>query len=249
MRWSPQLWRALGLQPGEGQTVGLLLLFSFCNGLVRTFTRSAAYGLFLAIYSAQLLPYVYIGVSLLASLASFAYLQVAQRLALAQLLLGTLGALALAFVALRAGVGAGLGGWLIFGLPIFYEIIIVMTNLALWNTAGRLLNVQQGKRLFGLIGAGEPIAAVVGGFLTAPIVALIGTPNLLLLAAATLLAALLTSRALARAQAARLAAPSQPQARPTGAALAGRQRYVLLIVGLYSLAIVSYFFIDNIFYA
>ena len=44
--------------------VGLLLLFSFCNGLVRTFRRSAAYGLFLAVVSAQMLPYVYISVSL-----------------------------------------------------------------------------------------------------------------------------------------------------------------------------------------
>ena len=182
---------ALDIQPGEERMVGLLLLFSFCNGLVRTFTRSAAYGLFLAVFSAQMLPYVYIGVSLVASLTSFAYLRISQRSPLSRLLVGTLGAIILVFGLLRLGIGVGAGAWLIFTLPIFYEVLLVMTNLALWNTAGRLFNVQQGKRLFGLIGTGEPTAAVVGGFLTAPIVALIGTSNLLLLAAGTVALALL----------------------------------------------------------
>jgi hypothetical protein len=96
---------ALDIQPGEGRMVGLLLLFSFCNGLVRTWTRSAAYGLFLAMYSAQMLPYVYIGVSLLASLWSFAYLKLSQRSSLSRLLVGRLGALILAFALLRPRSG------------------------------------------------------------------------------------------------------------------------------------------------
>src|SRR5688500_18508017 len=92
---------ALEIQPGEQQMVGLLLLFSFCNGLVRTFTRSAAYRLFLAIFSAQMLPYVYIGVSLVAARSPFAYLRESQRAPLSRLLVGTLGTIILVFGLLR----------------------------------------------------------------------------------------------------------------------------------------------------
>src|SRR3954469_17781917 len=119
MRLVDKLLDALDVHAGEGRLVALLLLFSFCNGLVRTFTRSAAYGLFLAVFSAQMLPYVYIGVSLVASLTSFAYLKISQRAPLSQLLVGTLGAIIVTFGLLRLGIGAGT--WLIFTLPIFYE--------------------------------------------------------------------------------------------------------------------------------
>jgi ATP/ADP translocase/HEAT repeat protein len=251
MRSANKLVDALDIHAGEGQLVGLLLLFSFCNGLVRTFTRSAAFALFLAVFSAQMLPYVYIGVSLIASLASFMYLQVAQRVPFARLLLGTLSAIILLFVALRLGIGLNAGTWLAFSLPIFYEVLLVMTNLALWNTAGRLLNVQQGKRLFGLIGTGEPTAAVVGGLLTAPIVALIGTPNLLLLAAGAVGVALLIATILARAHAAPLARAVEQRAHNDTPGSHGllKNRYIVLIFSLYILAIISYFFVDNIFYA
>ena len=239
---------ALDIQPGEERMVGLLLLFSFCNGLARTWTRSVAYGLFLAVFSAQMLPYVYIGVSLVASLSSFAYLRISQRAPLSRLLVGTLGAIILVFGVLRVGIGAGAGAWLIFTLPVFYEVLLVMTNLALWNTAGRLCNVQQGKRLFGLIGTGEPTAAVVGGFLTAPIVALIGTSNLLLLAAGIVALALLIAGSLIRTNARQLAHAIEQRASNarTGPVAILNNRYVLLIFSLYILAIISYFFIDNI---
>jgi HEAT repeat protein len=242
---------ALDVHSGEGRLIALLLCFSFCNGLVRTFMRSAAYGLFLAVFSAQTLPYVYIGVSVFASLASFGYLRIAQRVPLSRLLIGTLCAIILALGALWVGVGARAGAWLIFGLPIFYEILLMMTNLALWNTAGRLFNVQQGKRLFGLIGAGEPTASVVGGFLTAPIVALIGTPNLLLLAAGIVVVALLVASVLVREHRPLLARAGDANAsrRPAGSAQILKNRYVLLIFSLYTLAIISYFFVDNIFFA
>lgn len=250
MQSNHTLAELLGIQPGEGRLVRRLFLFALSNGAARTLMRSAAYALFLAEFSAQLLPYTYIGASLIAALASLSYLHAVRRVALARLLPATLLGVMLAFVGMRLGLAAGAGSWLIFALPIGHEVLLVMTNLALWNSAGQLVNMQQGKRLFGLIAAGEPAAAVVGGFLMPPLVALIGTPNLLLLAAAAVLGALLIALALIRAYPAELAraATPPPAAMPQAGRGLGRSRYVLLTLSLFSLAIIGYYFIDNLFY-
>ena len=68
-------------------------------------------------------------------------------------------------------------------LPVWYEVEWVLLNLEFWGLAGNLMNVRQGKRLFGLIGAGELIAGSILGLMSPGLVAVIGTPNLLLISA------------------------------------------------------------------
>lgn len=242
--------RQVDLQPGEGRMVGLFFLIAFGNGITRTFARSAAYALFLAAFAAQALPYVYIAVSIAVVLISFSYLRLARHTSLARLLPGTLGFLCAAFLALWAGiVGAG-AAWLLFLLVVLYETSLVMTNLALWNSIGRLLHVQQVKRLSGLISSGEPIAAVIGGLLILPIVARIGTANLLLIAAGALLFSLIGVFFLIRRFGAQLAPRSDPVSSVPPAQSSRRplNRYIALTLIFYSLVIISYYLVDNLFY-
>jgi HEAT repeat protein len=240
----------LGLQPGEARLVGLFFLIAFGNGITRTFARSAAYALFLAAFAAQALPYVYLIISVTLVLISFGYLRLARRTSLARLLPGTLALLSLIFLGAWAGIIGSSAAWIVFGLVVLYETSLVMTNLALWNSVGRLLNVQQVKRLSGMISSGEPIAAVAGGLLMAPIVARIGTPNLLLVAAGALLFSLGAAAILARSFGAQLAPRAEP-VRPAAQAQPPRRmpsRYIGLTLLFYSLVIISYYLIDNLFY-
>jgi ATP:ADP antiporter, AAA family len=241
------------VRPGEGRLVLLLLAHTFLIGCARIFTRTAGYALFLAQFDARALPYVYIAISIFAALASFGYLKLSERLSVSKLSLAAAAFLALATFGLRAALGASRAGWLVFLLPVWYEVMYTLSNLEFWNLAGRLCDVRQGKRLFGVIGAGEQIAAIIGGFLVPLLVVWIGTPNLLLLAAlafgGVLAVLVVTGRLFGRP----LAAPARPE-RPgeelgTAAVSPWRDRYIVLLFSAFGLMIFSYFFIDNIFYA
>jgi len=55
-------------------------------------------------------------------------------------------------------------GWPVAALMIWFEVVWALTSLEFWGLAGRLMNLRQGKRLFGLIGSGDMVATVIGGF-------------------------------------------------------------------------------------
>ncbi|UCC85563.1 MAG: HEAT repeat domain-containing protein, partial [Anaerolineales bacterium] len=246
----PGLASLLNIRPGEGRLVSLLLAYSFFVGVARILTRSAAMSLFLVDFDAQSLPYVYIGISIVASLLAYAYLKLGQRLALSRLLVVTLAFLLVALVGFRIGVGLTRAGWLVFALPVWYEALWTLTSLAFWNLAGRLLNLRQGKRLFGLISAGESMAIVGSGFLVPLLVGLLGTPNLLLLAAGAIAAMLGILFYIAHVFRDQLDLPLEHASSRTKASVTGllKNSYVRLICSLFGLIIFVYFFIDNIFY-
>ena len=79
--------------------------------------------------------------------------------------------------AFAAGLMFGAGEWLVFCLPVLFQIAVVFGNMAFWSLAGRMFNVQQGKRLFGIVGTGEWLAMVLMGFLTPVVAPLVGLPN------------------------------------------------------------------------
>jgi AAA family ATP:ADP antiporter len=238
------------IRPGEGWLVSLLLAHSFSIGWARIFARTAAFTLFLAEFDAQSLPYTYIGVSIIVTLISFAYLKMGERLSFSNLLIVTLSFLLITLIALRVGLGLSGAGWLVFALPIWYEVLWTLTNLEFWNLAGRLFNVRQGKRLFGLIGSGEQVAIIIGGLLVPVLVGLIDISNLLLTAAVAIAAAVGLLFYITHSFADHLSAPVEKAAakgQESGANLL-RNRYILLIYGLFGLGMVGFFFIDNIFY-
>lgn len=153
------------IHPDEGRQVTLLLIHAFFIGIARIFSRTAAFTLFLLEFDAtQTLPYVYVGISIIVSLASFIYLKLGERLPLAKLLIANLSFLLLVLLGFWIGLELTAASWLIFALPIGYELLYTFTNLEFWKLNGRLFNVRQGKRLFGLLSSGQTAAVIVGGF-------------------------------------------------------------------------------------
>ncbi|HEY7699374.1 MAG TPA: hypothetical protein VIE88_13210, partial [Vicinamibacteria bacterium] len=176
-----QAW--LDIHPGEGRATSLMLLHSFFTGTSTVFFETAASALFLAHYDAAFLPYVY----LLAATASIAtglgYTRAKERVAFAPLMMGTL-VLTLAMTCvLRLGLSLGEAGWLIFAMMIAYRLLSMLTDLEFWAVATRLYDVQQSKRLFGLVGSGEVAARVVGSFSVPLLVGVLGVANLLWISA------------------------------------------------------------------
>ncbi|HZM22284.1 MAG TPA: MFS transporter, partial [Anaerolineales bacterium] len=86
--------------------------------------------------------------------------------------------------------------WLYPTLWLGKEVLNILVSLVIWGIAGAVSDTRQAKRLFPLFNASRILGQVIGGFVTGLLVSAIGTENLLLVWAGTLLLAFVFSRAL-----------------------------------------------------
>jgi ATP/ADP translocase/HEAT repeat protein len=179
----------------ELKIVILLFIHSFFLGLPRNFTFTASGALFLEKFRAAELAYVYIGLAIACSLAGAIYLKAGKKLAFGKLLTANLLFLAGGILILR-GLLAALpdAKWPVLILAIWAYVEMVLTSIEFWPLCGRILNVRQAKRLLGVIGSGEVISGIIGGFSTPLLVNAIGTANLLFISASGLLLSIVILR-------------------------------------------------------
>jgi AAA family ATP:ADP antiporter len=238
------------IQPGEERLIGLLILFYFVLALAFVFIQSMAFGMFLAEYGPQSLPYSYIAIAVFASLAAVLYIKLGERVSFSKALMLNLASLGACSFLAWLGLKSSFSHSVSFILPLLFQIVINLGNLVVWPLAGRLFNFQQAKRLFPLLGVGLWLANTLGGLLVAPLVAWMGAANLLLLAIASIGLALLVLRVIVNTYL-RQAVPTA-QTRRTASTKKGsggllNNRYVLLIFSYIILWWVAFFFLDNIF--
>ena len=246
-----RLASALNIRPGEGRLVNLLLLHSFFVGVNRVFLLSASTSLFLTEFGANTLPYVYIATAVANSSVGFLYNWLGKRISFVKLLVANL---VFQFLLVT-------GFWLLFGLTdaqwpaiafmVSIELLWLLTNLEFWSLSVRIFNIQQGKRLFGVIGSGDTIASIIGGFTVPVIVGLIGTRNLLLLVIASIIASLVVILVIARLFGDRLSAQYESLKNPEVTERYTnplKNRYIVLIFAFACVATISYYFLDNAFY-
>jgi CRP-like cAMP-binding protein/ATP/ADP translocase len=243
---------ALNIRPGEGRLVNLLFLHSFFVGVNRVFLLSVSTSLFLTEFGANTLPFVYIATAVANSSVGFIYNWLGKRISFVRLLAANL---LFQFVIV-------MGFWLLFGLTdaqwpaialmISIELLWLLTNLEFWTLSARIFNIQQGKRLFGVVGAGDTLASIIGGFTVPFWVGLMGTRNLLLIVVASIIASLVVILVIARLYRSRLSIENEPEAvAETAQRYANplKNRYLLLIFAFAFVATISYYFLDNAFYA
>ena len=228
----------------------MLALHSFFVGIPRVATGTAAMALFLVQFDASNLPYVYIGAAAVIPLTGFVRLRLANHLSLTRLLAVDLAFVLVMLLLLRGALMTQPGGyWVAMILPVWYEVEWVLLNLEFWGLAGNLMHVRQGKRLFGLIGAGELIAGAIVGLMSPTLVAVIGTPNLLLISAVSVTISFGILLAISHAFKLRPAPiGDDPEAhRPRFRELM-RSRYLGLLFRLVAVSYLGYYVVDNVFY-
>ncbi|MCA0454264.1 MAG: HEAT repeat domain-containing protein [Chloroflexi bacterium] len=251
MQFISRIPSALAIRPGEGRLVNLLLCHSFFVGVNRVFLLSVSTSLFLTEYGANTLPYIYIATALANASVGFLYAWLGKRVSFVKLLVVNL---AFQFI-LVAGfwllLGSTTAQWPIIAFMIALELLWLLTSLEFWSLSARIFNIQQGKRLFGVISAGETIASIIGGFSIPLIVSSIGTHNLLIPALLSILASLVLILLINRLYADRLAnhhnavEPGSVEQRTVSPL---KNRYILLIFIFSCIATISYYFLDNAFY-
>lgn len=248
-----RLAKLFEVRAGEGRLVGLLVVLAVCLGFTRQFTQTAAGTLFLREFDVAQLPYVYVGVALLVPLVGVGYNYLETRLSLTWLQTVNLAlhlvVLSSLWLLLTFPTAQALVPGASFALSVWYEAVWAFTGLAVWSLAGRLFNVRQAKRLFGLISTGDILAATVAGIVTGWWVEGWGTPSLLLGALVGLLGALAVVGYFQRSDYAPLLGAEEASAlQRTAKATPLQQRYARLIIALAVVSYLAFYFIDNIFY-
>ncbi|MBF0626123.1 MAG: cyclic nucleotide-binding domain-containing protein [Magnetococcales bacterium] len=241
-------WRALSLE--SRLVAGLFALAVLIGGLPKVFIGASAYAFFLNTYGADFLPYLYLGLAVIGPALGALYLRCERQLPFVTLLVGTLvlNTVALGLIWLGWQLGHP---WVAFAAAAWDSVEWTLTNLVLWGLAGRVLDIRQGKRAFGLLGTGELLAVLAGGLLTAPLVALLGTPALLgVTALCCLLGALVVWLMLTRLvpQCAGRSQPERPEEQAVGIGAGPDRTYILSMLTLSALGILVSHFVDNAFF-
>ncbi|MCB0210327.1 MAG: cyclic nucleotide-binding domain-containing protein [Anaerolineae bacterium] len=245
-----KLLHLFNVRPAELPLVGLMLLYALLMGIPGIITETTSYALFLERFSAQSIPYIYIGFALVATALGLLFTRLEPKLSRSTLFLALLAAIAIPILIFRLLLAFSSADWPVIGLTIWADATWVFINLAFWGLATHLFTLRQGKRLFGLLGAGLIASEVVTGLMIPLLVSFIGTVNLLLVAVIAIVGALVVQTIIVRGYDHHL--NPQDDERLFFEEKAWwqlvHQPYIALIFGLAALNLMAYFFIDNLFY-
>ena len=183
-RW---IERVLNIQSGDlGRGTLLcsslfLIISSYVTGKV---ARDA---LFLARFKAVQLPYADIACALLVGIVIAAYLRIARRSSLRNLLIGSQ-----LFFAANCALFWILARYyrFVWLFPVFYVWVGIFGVLAptqIWTLANYVLTTREAKRIFGMVGGGAIAGWIFAGFLSKTLVKAFGTESLLLAMAVLIL--------------------------------------------------------------
>jgi HEAT repeat protein len=183
------LWTALGIRTQERATMAFLLGQAFLVGVAYIFLYAPSNALFLVAFSPDSLAYAYVVTGLVVSAFGLGFIYLDRHLPFVQLVNLTLIFLAGVTLAFYVGILTTQAAWIYFALVVWVRVLWVMANLALWELAARLLDLQQSKRLFAPLFASTSLAIILGGFSSSFLISLMGTSTFLLFSVLALLLA------------------------------------------------------------
>ena len=178
----------LRVRPGEGETLALAVAVAFLADAAIMIAQSSIDALFFARYGVENLPklYLLVGVAMFLTTAGVGVLLA--RVGRERVFVLIPGAITVAALVGRAALEAE-AAWVYGALWILQSVAEFTCLLAIWGLAGLVSDTRQAKRFFPLIAAGGVVGLIVGGLVTGPLAAALGSENLLLVWAALMGAA------------------------------------------------------------
>ena len=232
--------------------VVLVLIYAILLYFSNVMARTASTSLFFGQYDAKTYPYTSIFLMFIGPLVSLVYLRLNNNFALSKVLVGIHIFLLVSLITLPLLLNRITSPLLVFALPIYFGVNNSLTISSFWNLLGRIYNLRQGKRLFGLLSSGEHMATIVAGFAAPLFVARIGTINLYWIGAVFMAATVFVLLILNRENSDKMDEVVTEKGERTPATGMGellRERYVILIFALFTLFIVGILMVGNIAYA
>ena len=155
--------KALGIRPQEKSLVALLFSNMFMSGLAIGMIRVCAFTLFLETFGSDQLAVVAIMLAFTGTFVTVLLNNVTRGFSVNGYLSTLIGTILFGLIAIRLLLEDNQNDFLIYCLPLFFEVVYMLFSLQFVSLISRLLNVRQTKRLSGITRSGEFLAELVGG--------------------------------------------------------------------------------------
>jgi len=169
------LKKLFNINPGEGLPTLILFIYFFAFVAISITGSAARDAYFLNMVDRDYLPLMFLAVAIVLTLV----IEIYSRLSKNRDLIQTTTISGLVFAFSLVFIQNQLEGWVIPFLYVWMEVITVITITQFWILAADVFNPRQAKRLFGLLGAGGALAAIIIGSSIKYYVSLFGSENLL----------------------------------------------------------------------
>ncbi|GAB4034467.1 HEAT repeat domain-containing protein [Spirosoma jeollabukense] len=174
-----QVYKLVNMQPGEGRTVLLFVLYSLFMGVASAVFYTCTTSLFLVSFTRAQLPWAFIAGGSFVYLLGLLVQKLRQKASFTQM-----NAFLMSFLVLSVGglLLASLGApnkWIYFTLFIWNRVFVFVNGVTFWSTAGRVFSLEQSKRLFGFISMGDVISSILSYFSVPILLQFIQTDQLL----------------------------------------------------------------------
>lgn len=185
----------LSLKPGEGHKSSLMIGIMLFTAMGAALGGTGIEALFFARFGVDYLPYMYIGLGITSMLTTFVITVALGRIPRQILYTAIPILIALLLLGARLALLTKLT-WLYPLLWLGKEVLNSLISLVIWGIAGVVCDARQAKRLFPLFNASRILGQVIGGFATGALVRVIGTENLLMVWAGSLILSFFLTRTL-----------------------------------------------------
>lgn len=243
----------LGVRPADRKVTGLLFANMFLAGGALTLFRFAAYALFMERFGAAQLAIVWILLAVIGTGLTIAINTFTRQLTPRAYLFTIHGVILTIMAITWALLNQVQHDWLIFSLPLLFELIYMLFSLQFIAQVTRLMNVRQTKRLAGLARSGEFLAEIVAASVALALLQVLEVHDLITVAAVITFGVVATVQLAAMAFGPALLPTTEDAARDDGPDVKLltllRLPYVRLISICYAIYLFAYFFLDAAFYS
>ncbi len=185
--------RFFNIRAGEWSKVALLSAYVLCATAILIIIRSVINALFLGVYDASYLPYLFASQAAFFVIVSLAYSSLSGKISRKVEVIALLSILLASLVFSRWFLTYQ-QKWFIFLLYVWMETFALVLLMQCWILINDSFDARQAKRLFPLVGGGGTLGAVIGGFSATGLAGLIGAENLIFLCLPLLVIVMVTGQ-------------------------------------------------------
>lgn len=248
------LLRLIDVRKEERSQTAAMFTYIFLVIAVLIVLKSVRQSLFLEKFGAASLPYVYLLIAGVAGTLATIYQRFAKNVPIHRLIVWTVLIVASNLVLFRFGAKAQ---WepLAYVFYVWVAVFGILATAQFWMLANYIYDPRQAKRLFAVLGVGASLGGIAGGYITQFSTAVVGTENLIFVAAGLICCCALIAVYLARTQGAtirdaeRIRRFKESSAEKTagGFRLIWESRYLKLVMAVIALSIIISTVVDNQF--